>query len=798
MLPPTPEPDDRGHALVVPSDALPGTIFLLAQDSRPFFPGQAYPVVMSAELWLPTFKALRDRGQDVVGVLMAREPLQEAPTPSQLHRMGTLCRIHKLQRHDDVLHVLLEGLERFEIRSWTRETLPLAARVRYHPERALPPSDPDEVKAYAVAVINTLKELVPLNPLYGEELKVFLARSNPNAPAQLADFAASLTSADSPALQRILETLPLLSRLEKVLELLRHEVAIARAQKEIRDHVDHTVQDHQRKAFLREQLKFIQKELGLSKDDREADADRFRKRLEARKVPEAVEKRLEEEFEKLTVLEPSSPEYNVTRTYLDWASRIPWGHYGRDQLDLATAAAVLDRHHSGLEDVKDRILEHLAVGALRGEVGGSVLLLVGPPGVGKTSLGAALAEAAGRPFFRFSVGGLRDEAEIKGHRRTYIGAQPGKLVRALVDSEQMNPVILIDEIDKLSQGPGGDPSAALLELLDPGQNHSFLDHYLDLPLDLSRALFLCTANQLDTIPAPLLDRMERITLSGYLAEEKIAIAERHLLPRRLAEAGIPRKAFKLPRASLRSLIEHYAREAGVRQLDHTLGKLARKSARRLLEDRSAVLRWDAAALTEALGPAPEPPAPPRDRPGQALGLAWTAVGGATLPIEVSAVPDKQGGLTLTGQLGSVMQESATLAWQHLRDRAPALGVDLSDLLEQRIHLHVPAGATPKDGPSAGITIATALLSLALGTAPKRRLAMTGELTLGGAVYPVGGIREKLVAAQREGVKTVLLPAANARDVAPLPAAVTKGLTLHYVSHFEEVAKLAFPALRKGT
>ncbi|MFZ8931010.1 MAG: endopeptidase La [Gammaproteobacteria bacterium] len=782
-----------GHAVMIPGDALPGTIFLLAQDARPFFPGQAFPVVMSAELWLPTFKALKDRGQDVVGVVMARGELKEAPTAERLHRMGTLCRIHKLQRHDDVLHVLLEGLERFEIRSWTRESLPLAARVRYYPERALPPSDPDAVKAYAVAVINTLKELVPLNPLYGEELKLFLARSNPNAPAQLADFAASLTSADSAELQRILETLPLLPRLEKVLELLRHEVAIARAQKEIRDHVDGTVADHQRKAFLREQLKYIQRELGLSKDDRQADAERFRKRLEGRTLPPVVSKRLEEEFEKLAVLEPQAPEYGVTRSYLDWASQVPWGHFGQDQLDLAKATKVLDAHHSGLQDVKDRILEHLAVAAWKGEVGGSTLLLLGPPGVGKTSLGEALAEATGRPFFRFSVGGLRDEAEIKGHRRTYLGAQPGKLVRALVDSQQMNPVILIDEIDKLHQGPGGDPGAALLELLDPGQNHAFLDHYLDCPLDLSRALFLCTANQLDTIPAPLLDRMERITLSGYLAQEKVAIAERHLVPRHLKKAGLGKAQFKLPRASLRLLIERYAREAGVRQLDQTLAALVRKSARQLLEHPDQAARWDRDAIEGALGPAPDAPSLPTDRPGQALGLAWTALGGATLPIEVAAVTDVQPGFVLTGQLGSVMQESATLAWQHLRDQAEALGVDLTPLLKKKIHLHVPAGATPKDGPSAGITMATALLSLALGQAPKKRLAMTGELTLGGAVYPVGGIREKLVAAQREGVRTVILPAANARDVKPLPEAVTRGLTLHYVSRFEEVAKLAFPS-----
>jgi ATP-dependent Lon protease len=448
--------------------------------------------------------------------------------------MGTVCRIHRVHREGEQLQVLLEGLQRFRVSQWLRDKPPLMANVHYYPERAEPRSE--EQKAYAVAIINIIKELIPLNPLYGEELKVFLARSNPNEPSVLADFAASLTSASREDLQEILETVSLQRRMEKVVVLLQRELEIARAHMEIRRHVEQEIQGRQREVVLRQQLKFIQEELGLSKDDKTAEIEAFRTRLETRQVPEGTLRRIEDELKKLALLEPGSPEYGVTRNYLDWLTSLPWGIVSADAKDLVAAARVLDRHHAGLDDVKERILEFLALGIMKGDVAGSIICLVGPPGVGKTSLGRAVAEALKRRFYRFSVGGMRDEAEIKGHRRTYIGAMPGKLIQALRDTEVANPVIMLDEIDKIGTSYQGDPASALLEVLDPEQNGTFHDHYLDVDVDLSKVLFICTANQLDTIPGPLLDRMEVIHLSGYLDVEKLAIARRHLLPRQLARA----------------------------------------------------------------------------------------------------------------------------------------------------------------------------------------------------------------------------------------------------------------------
>jgi ATP-dependent Lon protease len=786
-------PTDAARQIIVPGDALPGILYLLPQENRPFFPGQAFPLVMDAEHWLPTLKAVRDRGENVIGVVATRDRLRDAPTASDLHEIGTVCRVHRVQRHDALLHVLLEGVQRFQIRNWVSTTLPLAARVRYFPEHARADEDGDTLKAYAVAVINTIKELVPLNPLYGEELKVFLGRSNPNEPALLADFAASLTSANRDELQAILETLPLLPRLEKVLDLLNREVQIARAQQEIRAHVDSEVQAHQRKAFLREQLKFIQRELGISKDDRTAEADLFRERLDGRSLPADARAKIDEELHKLGLLETGSPEFAVTRNYLDWATSVPWGIRSDDVQDLDQAAGTLAASHDGLDDIKARILEFLALGIMKGDVGGTILLFVGPPGVGKTSLGRSIAEATGRAFYRFSVGGLRDEAEIKGHRRTYIGAMPGKLIRALRDCETMNPVIMLDEVDKIGSSAMGDPASALLEVLDPEQNATFHDHYLDLDVDLSRVLFVCTANQLDTIPPPLLDRMEVVHLSGYLAEEKLAIAEHHLLPRQLARAGLKRSQFRVQRTALRALIEGYAREAGVRRLDKLLGTLVRKGVVSILRGATTPIRITTADLERDLGAPLFRPEARHQGPGIVTGLAWTAMGGATLPIEAACVHHEQRGLKLTGQLGDIMRESAEIAWNHVQAQGAAFGIPEDFFAKAYVHLHVPAGATPKDGPSAGIAMATALVSLARDQAPRRKLAMTGELTLTGRVYPVGGIREKLIAARRQGLREVILPDANRRDVAEIPSSVTEGLQIHYAGTLPEVLALALPA-----
>ncbi len=506
---------------------------------------------------------------------------------------------------------------------------------------------------------------------------------------------------------------------------------------------------------------------------------------------EAERRRIEQELEKLSVLETGSPEYAVTRNYLDWITSLPWGRYSEDHLDLAEARRILDRDHEGLEDVKQRIIEFLAVGAYRKQVVGSILLLVGPPGVGKTSIGRSIAEVLGRRFYRFSLGGMRDEAEIKGHRRTYIGAMPGKFIQALREAGTANPVIMLDEIDKVGASYRGDPAAALLEVLDPEQNADFLDHYLDVRFDLSRVLFICTANQLDTIPPPLLDRMEIIRIAGYLTDEKLDIARKHLWPRQLARAGVKARDLRITRAALRHVIEGYAREAGVRNLDKQLGRIVRKCVVRLLEGEPAPIRIDVGDVEGFLGPPLFRPERPTNDIGVVTGLAWTPLGGATLSIEATRVHRKRRGIRLTGHLGDVMRESAEIAYSHVTAQADALGVDPAYFEEAFIHLHVPEGATPKDGPSAGITMATALLSLARGAPPRSGLAMTGELTLTGHVLAVGGIREKLLAAKRAGIREVILPEANRRDYDELPEKLRKGLEAHFASEFAQVAEVAF-------
>ncbi|MDN5675417.1 MAG: endopeptidase La, partial [Pseudomonas sp.] len=626
---------------------------------------------------------------------------------------------------------------------------------------------------------------------YSEELKNYLNRFSPNDPSPLTDFAAALTSATGNQLQEVLDCVPMLKRMEKVLPMLRKEVEVARLQNEISAEVNRQIGEHQREFFLKEQLKVIQQELGLTKDDRSADLEQFEQRLEGKTLPPQARKRLDEEMGKLAILETGSPEYAVTRNYLEWATALPWGVYGKDKLDLKHARKVLDQYHSGLDDIKERILEFLAVGAWKGEISGSIVLLVGPPGVGKTSIGKSIAESLGRPFYRFSVGGMRDEAEIKGHRRTYIGAQPGKLVQALKDVEVMNPVIMLDEIDKMGQSYQGDPASALLETLDPEQNVDFLDHYLDLRLDLSKVLFVCTANTLDSIPGPLLDRMEVIRLSGYITEEKLAIAKRHLWPKQLEKAGVSKTSLSISDSALRLVIEGYAREAGVRQLEKQLGKLVRKAVVKLLENPEAKLKIGTKDLEAALGI-------PVFRSEQVLagkgvitGLAWTSMGGATLPIEATRIHTLNRGFKLTGKLGDVMKESAEIAYSYVSSNLKQFGGDPGFFNEAFIHLHVPEGATPKDGPSAGVTMASALLSLARDQAPKKGVAMTGELTLTGQVLPIGGVREKVIAARRQKIFELILPEPNRGDFEELPDYLREGLTVHFAKRFADVAKVLF-------
>ncbi|GAC1039379.1 endopeptidase La [Pseudomonas sp. No.117] len=777
--------------LVLPGQNLPDKLYIIPIHNRPFFPAQVLPVIVNEEPWAETLELVAKTDHHCLALFYMDQQPEDAEgfDPDQLPQHGTLVRIHHASRQDGKLQFVAQGLSRVRIRGWLRRQRP---PYLVEVEHLRPSPDPsDEVKAYGMALINAIKELLPLNPLYSEELKNYLNRFSPNDPSPLTDFAAALTTAPGDELQQVLDTVPMLQRMEKVLPLLRKEVEVARLQKELSAEVNRKINERQREFFLKEQLKLIQQELGITKDDRSSDIESFRQRLDGKVLPEAAQKRIDDELNKLSILETGSPEYGVTRNYLDWATDLPWGVHGQDKLDLKHARKVLDRHHAGLDDIKNRILEFLAVGAFKGEVAGSIVLLVGPPGVGKTSIGKSIAESLGRPFYRFSVGGMRDEAEIKGHRRTYIGAMPGKLVQALRDVKVMNPVIMLDEIDKMGQSYQGDPASALLETLDPEQNVDFLDHYLDLRLDLSKVLFVCTANTLDSIPGPLLDRMEVIRLSGYIAEEKQAIAKRHLWPKQLDKAGVPKERLTLTDSALKALVEGYAREAGVRQLEKQLGKLVRKAVVKLIEEPKLKLKIGAADLEDYLGK-------PTFRKEQLLsgvgiitGLAWTSMGGATLPVEATRIHTLNRGFKLTGKLGEVMKESAEIAYSYVTAHLKEFKGDPNFFDQAFVHLHVPEGATPKDGPSAGVTMASALLSLARNQAPKKNVAMTGELTLTGQVLPIGGVREKVIAARRQKINELILPEPNRGDFEELPAYLKEGLTVHFAKRFADVAKVLF-------
>jgi ATP-dependent Lon protease len=782
-------PRDGQLEIARPEEVLPDTLQLIPLSSRPYFPVLVQPIVLDQEPWGAGVRNVAETAHKLLAMSYGPTQGSDIPEPGDIRDVGCVVRVHRLQEAKGKLQFIAQGIRRFRIKEWIKKTPPYVVRVEYI--EPAPIEDDSQLRAYAMSLINIIKELMTLNPLYNEELKQYLNYFNVNEPSALADFAAAITSADPEELQDILETVNLLERMEKVLLLITKELEVARIQAQITEQVQDQVTDQQKEFFLRQQLKVIQQELGISKDDRQSDAEEFAERLERLEVPDHVQERVDDELRKLQFLEPSSAEYGVTRNYLDWITSVPWGLTSKDQLDLDHARLILDQDHDGLDDVKQRIIEFLAVGAYRGEIAGSILLLVGPPGVGKTSIGKSVANALGRKFYRFSLGGMRDEAEIKGHRRTYIGAMPGKLVQALKEVDVYNPVIMLDEIDKIGASYQGDPGSALLEVLDPEQNSEFLDHYLDLRLDLSKVLFICTANQLDTIPGPLLDRMEVIRLAGYLSEEKLEIAKNHLWPKQLDKAGIPKSKLKISDSALRKVIDGYAREAGVRNLEKKLGTLVRKSVIELLKDDQRKISISGKDLEQSLGAPLFQKQKPRQGIGVVNGLAWTAMGGTTLAIECSQVHDGSRGFKQTGQLGDVMQESAQIAYSHVASNLESLGADSSFFDDAFIHLHVPEGATPKDGPSAGITMATALLSLAKAKPINGEMAMTGELTLTGKVLPVGGIREKVIAAKRAGINVLILPKDNERDFDEMPDYLKEGVTTHFVREFADVATLCF-------
>jgi ATP-dependent Lon protease len=787
-------------SIVRADEVVPQRLVALPLNQRPVFPTMMLPLVVPAGRLAEAAKHALAHHHGWVGFFMTREAVEESSafTGAQLHPFGCAARIVKHQDTEGgALQVIIQVVARWRSLEIERDDRLVIARgeaVR----TAVDPTDL-QVRALAMAIVGQLRELISHNPVYGEEIKMVLANfNNIDGPSRLADIAASLTTAKRDDLQGVLETIEIVPRMERVVALLTREDQLSQLKTKIQKQIEDKVSDHQRVFFLNEQLKAIKQELGLESDDKSLDVKRFRDALAKRgeAVPAEVRQVAEEELKKLSLLDPASSEYNVVRTRLEWLTELPWGVMSVDELDTVKLRQGLDADHFGLEDVKERIVEFVAVRKLKEDRGGGIITLVGPPGTGKTSIGSSIARQLGRKLFRFSLGGMRDEAEITGHRRTYIGALPGKIIQALKRSGSMNPVILLDEVDKLGHGHQGDPASALLEVLDPEQNKDFLDHYLDVRVDLSQVLFICTANDLGGIPEPLRDRMEIIRLAGYVEAEKMAIASDHLVPKQLAAHGLGKLDLAFTTPALRSLVRDHAREAGVRQLEQLIGKVCRKVA------TAKVAQANSPRVVVTPRNVPDYLGKPlmRDdellthpRPGVVTGLAWTALGGATLEIEAVAVAAEKGSLTLTGQLGDVMKESATLARTYLMANAARLGLkgEQAQFFDHHaVHVHVPAGATPKDGPSAGVTIASALLSLALGRPPRRRLGMTGELTLTGRVYPIGGVREKLVAAKRSGLTRILLPASNERDYAELPKLVTEGIEVKFVATLDEVLKEA--------
>ncbi|MEO5576509.1 MAG: endopeptidase La [Gaiellaceae bacterium] len=726
-------------------------------------------------------------GERMLALFTVKNPEADPPGWDDLYSVGTVAVVHKMIKiPDGTLRILVQGVQRVRLVKAVENDPYLVAELEDLPE--VVPESP-EVEALTRNVQQQFTQIIGMTPYLPEELQ--LAAANVDDPTALTHLIASTLRLKTEERQELLETADVGERLRMITRILGREVEMSELGSKIQSQVASEIDKGQREFFLRQQLKAIQDELGES-DEHQAEVNELLEQLEAKNLPEHVAKAALREVNRLERLPPAAAEYGVIRTYLDWILSLPWSETTEDNLDLEHAQQVLDEDHFDLEKVKQRIIEYLAVSKLKNDLSGPILCFVGPPGVGKTSLGQSVARALGRRFARISVGGVSDESEIRGHRRTYIGAMPGTIVRAIRDTESSNPVFLIDEIDKMGSDFRGDPASAMLEVLDPEQHSTFRDHYLDLPYDLSKVLFICTANTLDTIPGPLLDRMDVIQLSGYTHEEKLGIAKRYLVPKQLEAHGLTKSRLAIPDKSLRLVIAEYTREAGVRNLDRQIATLCRKAATLVATGRKEKLRADEAHVREWLG-ARKFSADARRRtadPGVATGLAYTTVGGDVLFIEATAYPGK-GKLTITGQLGEVMQESAQAALSWVRSHTLELGVAPEWFAEHDVHIHVPAGAVPKDGPSAGVTMATAIASLVRNEPVDDDVGMTGEITLTGQVLPIGGIREKVLAAERAGLKRVILPLENAPDLDDLPPETRAELEFVLVDHVEEVFEDAF-------
>ena len=774
---------------------LPDLLSILPLRDTVLFPQAVLPLAVARA---PSVRLVDDAlgGSRLIGVVTQRDPAVEEPGPDDLHAVGTAALIHKvLKQPDGTLRLVVQGIARFRIVEIVQREPFLRARVEEVVE-AEPAAGDLEVEALTRSVANLFQKIIALSPMLPDELAGVAL--NIADPGRLTDvIAASLPTLGSATKQDLLETVDVKRRLETLIAALAKETEVLELGSKIQSQVQSEMSKTQREYYLREQMKAIQKELGEG-DERSQEIGELRQKIEAAGMSEEARKEALRELDRLAKMPPAAAEYTVARTYLDWLIALPWQKETADQLDIARAREILDEDHWGLEKVKDRILEYLAVKKIRPGGKDPILCFVGPPGVGKTSLGKSIARALGRKFVRISLGGIRDEAEIRGHRRTYIGALPGQIIQGLRRVESKNPVFMLDEVDKLGMDFRGDPASALLEVLDPEQNSTFRDHYVDVPFDLSKALFITTANILDPVPPALRDRMEVLELPGYTEEEKVAIARRHLIPKQTAEHGLVAGApIEFTDDALRLLIRNYTREAGLRNLEREIATLCRKVARRWAEGRTDKVTISPEGVTEFLG-APKyllEELEERTRvPGVAVGLAWTAAGGDILFVEASRM---KGGktLSLTGQLGDVMKESAQAALSWVRSHAADVGIPSNFWESSDIHLHVPAGAIPKDGPSAGVTMVTALVSLLKGRSVRPDLAMTGEITLTGRVLPVGGIKEKVLAAKRAGVKTMILPKRNEKNLLEdVPHAVRESMTFHLVESIPEAIALAFVEL----
>ena len=769
--------------------ALPATLPVLGLSDIVIFPGMVAPLLVETA---QSIKLIDDvvGGDRLLCVALQRNPDAENPLPADMHGVGCAARVLKMLKFpDNTVRVLVEGLWRIKIESYETTDPYLKAKVALLKDV---PEESIEFQALNRNVQARFQEIVKLSPGMADQVKI--ASLNTEDPGNLTDLIAANLNLTLAERQEMIETTNVKDRMTRLLPMLSREQEVLTLSSKIQTDVASSMSKSQRDFFLREQLRAIQRELGEG-DLNSAEIRNLREQVEKTKLPDDARKTALQELERLAQMSPAMAEYGVTRHYLDWILNLPWFKFTDDKLDIEAARKLLDEQHYGLEKVKERLLEYLAVLKLKKEIKGPILCLVGPPGVGKTSLGMSVAEALGRKFTRIALGGLRDEAEIRGHRRTYVGSMPGRLLHALRRVESSNPVILLDEIDKVGADFRGDPSSALLEVLDPAQNHTFTDHYLDLPFDLSKVLFITTANWLDPIQPALRDRLEVIELSGYTPAEKLQIAKRYLLPRQLVENGLDGKHVKVPDTALRKVIQEYTREAGVRNLEREIASVLRKAALSIVkangngQKKNMVIGPE--EITKLLGPKRvySETAESISEAGIATGLAWTPVGGEILFIEATRMPGR-GALTLTGSLGDVMKESAQTAVSLLRSQADVLGLDLEDYGKFDLHIHVPAGATPKDGPSAGVTITTALASLLLKKPVKSDLAMTGEISLRGRVMRVGGIKEKVLAASRFGIKQIILPAQNEADWNEVPEEVRKKMKVHFVKHISEVLPIA--------